>query len=88
MRSHWLQVLKQYSLVAASFSIVLETRIATKLDPSTVLVVEDSPAGIASGLAAGCQVITVCTGPVKEAESVKIARTNSDGIHVVRDLTQ
>ncbi|ORY61163.1 HAD-like domain-containing protein, partial [Leucosporidium creatinivorum] len=32
------------------------------IDPKRVLVLEDAPPGLASGLAAGCQTLAVCTG--------------------------
>lgn len=36
------------------------------IDPKTVLVLEDAPSGIASGLAAGCMTLAVCTGQTRE----------------------
>ncbi|SCV69893.1 BQ2448_1287 [Microbotryum intermedium] len=38
----------------------------TPFDPKTVLVLEDAPSGLASGLAAGCQTLAVCTGQTRE----------------------
>ncbi|GAA5847432.1 hypothetical protein JCM5353_006437 [Sporobolomyces roseus] len=55
------------------------------IDPSTVLVVEDAPAGFVSGIKAGCQVLAVCSGPTP-AEKVKEAAKRIGGIRVVRDL--
>lgn len=34
--------------------------------PTNVLVVEDAPSGLASGLAAGCRTLAVCTGQTEE----------------------
>lgn len=36
------------------------------IDPKTVLVLEDAPSGLASGLAAGCITLAVCTGQTRE----------------------
>ncbi|ORY87426.1 HAD-like domain-containing protein [Leucosporidium creatinivorum] len=36
------------------------------IDPKRVLVLEDAPSGLASGLAAGCQTLAVCTGQTRE----------------------
>lgn len=38
----------------------------TPIDPKRVLVLEDAPSGLASGLAAGCQTLAVCTGDTRE----------------------
>ncbi|GAA5962829.1 hypothetical protein JCM3765_001537 [Sporobolomyces pararoseus] len=61
--------------------------LSNQLDPSSVLVIEDSPAGITSGIEAGCQVLAVCTGPVKEAQIVELAKESKGSIYVVQDLT-
>ncbi|KAM0789349.1 hypothetical protein ACM66B_000180 [Microbotryomycetes sp. NB124-2] len=43
------------------------------IDPSKVLVLEDAPSGLASGLAAGCQTLAVCTGQPRD----KIRQTDA-----------
>ncbi|GAA5975640.1 hypothetical protein JCM5350_002676 [Sporobolomyces pararoseus] len=60
---------------------------SSQLDPSSVLVIEDSPAGITSALEAGCQVVAVCTGAVKETQIVEFATRSMGSIFVIRDLT-
>lgn len=70
---------------------------ALKLDPKGLLVLEDSPAGIKAGKAAGCRVLGVVTShnakEVKEAgadwvvedlSSVSIARVEEDGSVVLK----
>jgi len=59
-----------------------------KLDRSSILVIEDSPAGIISGLQAGCQVLAVGTGPVKEAKILTLAAKLPRDIFVVKELTE
>ncbi|SCZ89750.1 BZ3500_MvSof-1268-A1-R1_Chr9g10580 [Microbotryum saponariae] len=44
----------------------LEKLSGAPFDPKTVLVFEDAPSGLASGLAAGCQTLAVCTGQTRE----------------------
>ncbi|SGY13592.1 BQ5605_C010g05903 [Microbotryum silenes-dioicae] len=44
----------------------LEKLSGAPFDPKTVLVLEDAPSGLASGLAAGCQTLAVCTGQTRE----------------------
>lgn len=62
-----------------------------KLHPSLkakdVLVIEDAPAGLQSGAAAGCRVLAVCTGPVAAAD-VAQAAAETEGAIVVRDLSR
>ena len=56
------------------------------IDPSTVLVIEDAPAGFVSGRAAGCQLLAVCTGPTSNEEVQRAA--NANGVRVIRDLRE
>ncbi|GAA6058823.1 hypothetical protein JCM10212_001939 [Sporobolomyces blumeae] len=58
-----------------------------KLDPRTILVVEDAPSGFSSGRSAGTLVLGVCTGPVGESEVVEAAN-RTGGVEVVTDLTR
>ena len=50
--------------------------------PNDVLVFEDAPSGLASGLAAGCRTLAVCTGQTEE----RIRATPAS--YKVRDLSQ
>ncbi|GAA5851440.1 hypothetical protein JCM9279_001067 [Rhodotorula babjevae] len=61
-------------------------RLRPSLEAKDVLVIEDAPAGLQSGAAAGCRVLAVCTGPVAAAD-VAQAASEIDGAIVVRDLT-
>ena len=70
------------------------------VQPTACLVVEDAPAGIASGIAAGAKVLAVCTSHkreelehlgadylVEDLSSVRIEWTNNDQIKVLIDYT-
>ncbi|GAA5878980.1 hypothetical protein JCM1840_007401 [Sporobolomyces johnsonii] len=58
----------------------------TPIQGSDVLVIEDAPAGMISGRAAGCKVLAVCTGPVPVADVVQAA-ARVEGTLVVQDLS-
>ncbi|KPV76493.1 uncharacterized protein RHOBADRAFT_13536 [Rhodotorula graminis WP1] len=68
-----------------------EPYLAGKLQPSLeakgVLVIEDAPAGLQSGDAAGCRVLAVCTGPVAAVDVVQAA-ADIEGAIVARDLSR
>lgn len=70
---------------------------ALKLDPQGLLVLEDSPAGIRAGKAAGCRVLGVVTTHtakevkdagadwvVEDLRSVVVARVEGDGSVVLK----
>ncbi|KAI5479043.1 hypothetical protein MNV49_004325 [Pseudohyphozyma bogoriensis] len=70
-----------------------------EIDPNKVLVVEDAPAGLASGLAAGCQTLAVCTSHTVEqvrafeasfkvADLTKVDLVRADGEGITLRFTQ
>lgn len=57
------------------------------INPAKVLVLEDAPSGLASGLAAGCQTLALCTGQKRSrirATEATIKTVNLERVEVVK----